>query len=197
MALKDNIEAVKKEIGTEEQFLEGIIKSERFFKRYKKYIIAASAVLIVAGGIYTTMKVMKDNRLESSNLAYNKLLKDPKDTVSLNILKESNERLYNFYRFQVALEKNDKEVLKELADYTQDPVISDLAGYQLAGIEKSTTNSVLLKGFVALQDGYKLLQEDKISEAKMKFAQIDLNSPLKNIAKNLEHYQSKESKGKN
>jgi hypothetical protein len=197
LALKDNIDAVKKEIGTEEQFLEGIIKSERFFKRYKKYIIAASAILIVTGGVYTTMKVMKDNRLESSNLAYNKLLKDSNDTVSLNILKESNERLYNFYRFQVALEKNDKEVLKELAAYTQDPVISDLAGYQLAGIEKSTTNSVLLKGFVALQDGYKLLQADKINEAKMKFAQIDLNSPLKNIAKNLEHYQGKESKGKN
>lgn len=197
MALKDNIEAVKKEIGTEEQFLEGIIKSERFFKKYKKYIIAAIVILVVVGGIYATMNVMKENRLEASNLAYNKLLKDPKDTVSLKILKEKNERLYNFYRFQIALEKNDNEVLKELAAYTKDPVISDLAGYQLSGAEKTTANSVLLKGFIALQDGYKLLQEDKISEAKMKFAQIDLNSPLKNIAKNLEHYQGKESKGQN
>jgi len=197
LALKDNIEAVKKEIGTEEQFLEGIIKSERFFKRYKKYIIVASAILVVAGGTYTTMNIMKENRLESSNMAYNKLLKDPQDIASMNILKESNERLYNFYRFQVALEKNDKTVLKELAAYTTDPVISDLAGYQLSGIENTQSNSKLLKGFIALQDGFKLLQEDKISEAKTKFAQIDLNSPLKNIAQNLEHYQGKQSKGSN
>ena len=29
----------------------------------------------------------------------------------------------------------------------------------------------------------------KIAEAKIKFAQIDPNSPLKQIAQNLEHYQ--------
>jgi len=197
LALKENIEAIKKEIGTEEQFLEGIIKSERFLKRYKKYVIITAAILVVAGGTYATMNVLKENRLESSNMAYSQLLKDPKDMASIKILKESNERLYNFYRFQIALEKNDKVVLKELAAYTKDPLISDLASYQLAGIENTDTNSVLLKGFIALQDGYKLLKEDKISEAKMKFAQIELNSPLKNIAKNLEHYQGKKIKGTN
>lgn len=197
MALKDDINAVKKEIGTEEQFLEGMIKSERFFKRYKKHIIAVTVLLIIAGGTYTTMNIVKENKLESSNLAYNKLLLDSNDIVSLNILKESNERLYNFYRFQTALDKNDKVVLEELASYTKDPVISDLAGYQLSGIENKKTDSKLLKGFIALQEGYELLKEDKISEAKMKFAQIDLNSPLKNIAKNLEHYQGKQSKGTN
>ncbi|WNY98242.1 hypothetical protein SUSP_000660 [Sulfurospirillum sp. 'SP'] len=38
MGLKENIKAVKEEISTEEQFLEGMIKSERFFNRNKKYI---------------------------------------------------------------------------------------------------------------------------------------------------------------
>ena len=191
MALKENIEAVKKEIGTEEQFLEGIIKSERFFKRYKKYIIAASAVLVVAGGIYTMINIINENKLESSNMAYNVLLKDSSNTVAINTLKESNERLYNFYRFQKAIETNDENILKELALYTKDPVISDLAKYQLMDKEDKKHDSKLLKGFIALQDGYKLLKEDKINEAKIKFAQIDLNSPLKNIAKNLEHYQGK------
>jgi len=191
LALKENIEAVKKEIGTEEQFLEGIIKSERFFKRYKKYIIAASAVLVVAGGIYTMINIINENKLESSNMAYNVLLKDSSNTVAINTLKESNERLYNFYRFQKAIETNDENILKELALYTKDPVISDLAKYQLMDKEDKKHDSKLLKGFIALQDGYKLLKEDKINEAKIKFAQIDLNSPLKNIAKNLEHYQGK------
>jgi len=197
LALKENIEAVKQEIGTEEQFLESIIKSERFFKRYKKPILVIGTLLIVIGGIIATMNIIKENRLTKSNIAYNTLLKNPTDKTSENILKENNERLYNFYKFQTALAKNDKTVLKELAAYTKDPVISDLASYQLAGLNGSKTDSKLLGGFIALQEGYKLLQKNKIEEAKMKFAQIDLNSPLKNIAKNLEHYQGKNVKGQN
>jgi hypothetical protein len=42
---------------------------------------------------------------------------------------------------------------------------------------------------VLLQEGYELLKEKKIEEARLKFAQIEANSPLKQIAKNLEHYQ--------
>ncbi|WP_024953926.1 hypothetical protein [Sulfurospirillum arcachonense] len=198
MALKDNLDAVKKEIGTEEQFLEGIIKSERFFKRYKKYIISAVIVLVVSGSAYAVLNVINENRLQSSNEAYSKLLLNPKDTNAEKTLKEKNERLYNFYRFQKALSQNNAAVLKELAAYKTDPLISDLASYQLASEEnKVAAKSELLQGFIFLEEGYKLLQSDKIKEAKLKFAQIDLNSPLKNIANNLEHYQGKKSKGIN
>ena len=198
MALKENIEAVKKEIGTEEQFLEGLIKSERFYKKYKKRIIALSIIAVIAGISYTTFSVLKENRLEASNVAYNELIKNPSDSAALGILKEKNERLYNFYRFQNASESEDKTVLKELSEYTKDPVISDLARYQLAAMEGNTdTNSELLSGFAALQEGYSLLKENKIEEAKLKFAQIDLNSPLKNISNNLEHYQGIKDKGTN
>jgi flagellar basal body-associated protein FliL len=198
LSLKENIEAVKKEIGTEEQFLEGIIKSERFFKKYKKSIIITSIVAVLAGSTYATLNVLKENRLESSNEAYNKLIKNPNDSESLTVLKDKNERLYNFYRFQKALENNDVKVLKELSEYKQDPIISDLASYQLDGLEgKSDSKSELLSGFIALQEGYKLLKADKVEEAKLKFAQIQLNSPLKNISNNLEHYQGIKSKGSN
>jgi len=46
-----------------------------------------------------------------------------------------------------------------------------------------------MKGMVLLQEGYALLKEKKVEEARLKFAQIDANSPLKQIVKNLEHYQ--------
>jgi hypothetical protein len=197
LALKENIDAVKKEIGTEEQFLEGIIKSERFFKKYKKYIISVAVLAVITGSTYATMNVLKENRLQSSNEAYSKLIVNPNDTASKMILKDSNERLYNFYRFQIALEKNDVAVLEELAEYKKDPVISDLAAYQLSGLQNTSSTSELLTGFIALQDGYKLLKEDKVKEAKLKFAQIDLNSPLKNISNNLEHYQGIKSRGSN
>ena len=198
MSLKENIEAVKKEIGTEEQFLEGIIKSERFFKKNKKSIIATAIVVVLAGSTYTTLNIVKESKLEASNKAYNILLTNPNDTQSETVLKNKNERLYNFYRFQKALKSNDIKLLKELAEYKKDPVISDLSAYQLAQLEnKDDASSELLAGFVALQEGYKLLKEDKIEEAKLKFAQIDLNSPLKNVAKNLEHYQGIKYKGNN
>lgn len=190
LGLKDNLEAVKKEIGTEEQFLEGIIKSERFFKRYKKYIISAAIVLVVGGISYTVVNTVNKSNLQVSNEAYNKLLVNSNDQESLKVLKDKNERLYNFYKFKIALESSDITSLKELAAYTKDPVISDLAAYQLSGLEnKNESKSELLKGFNILQEGYKLILENKTEEAKLKFAQIDLNSPLKNISNNLEHYQ--------
>jgi len=49
--------------------------------------------------------------------------------------------------------------------------------------------SELLGGLVLLDEGYGFLKEGKIEEARLKFAQIDANSPFKQIAKNLEHYQ--------
>ena len=192
LALKENIEAVKKEIGTEEQFIEGLIKSERFYKKYKKVLISVAVVVVLAGGAYTTLNVLKENKLQASNKAYNRLLVDSNDGAALAILKDKNERLYNFFRFRQALESNDVDVLKELAEYKKDSVISDLASYQLSGAK-----SKLLEGFITLQEGYKLLQADKIKEAKLKFTQIDLNSPLKKISNNLEHYQGIKYKGSN
>jgi len=197
LSIKENLDAVKKEIGTEEQFLEGLIKSEWFFKKYKKSIIYVAVLLIVGGVSYSVNDMMITDNLQSSNQAYSKLLTNPNDTESLNILKEKNERLYSFYRFQVALKANDVVVLKELSTYKNDPVIADLASYQLSGLEETKMqNSKLLKGFNLLQNGYDLILQDKVEEAKLQFAQIDLNSPLKNISNNLEHYQGKKTQDK-
>lgn len=198
MGLKDNLDAVKKEIGTEEQFLESIIKGERFFKKYKKIIISVAVVLVVAGVGYSVMDFLNNQRLETSNKAYLTLKSNPNDKEAQEILKSKNERLYNFYRFELAIKNADKKVLQELASYREDPIISDLASYEIASLEGNTPKkSSLLNGFVNLQSGYNKLKEDKINEAKIEFAKINLNSPLKNISKSLEHYQGKSIKGNN
>ena len=198
MGLKDNLDAVKKEIGTEEQFLESIIKGERFFKKYKKIIISVAVFLVVAGVGYSVMDFLNNQRLETSNKAYLTLKSNPNDKEAQEILKSKNERLYNFYRFELAIKNADKKVLQELASYREDPIISDLASYEIASLEGNTPKkSSLLNGFVNLQSGYNKLKEDKINEAKIEFAKINLNSPLKNISKSLEHYQGKSIKGNN
>lgn len=190
MGFKENIQAVKEEISTEEQFLEGMIKSERFFNRNKKYIVSALLLVAVGIGGYAINDVMAQQRLQASNEAYQMLLKDSSNTSALEILKQKNPKLYAMYIFESALSKGDVETLKTLSLSKDNFILADLATYQLSQLDANASPSgELMKGMVLLQEGYALLKEKKVEEARLKFAQIDANSPLKQIVKNLEHYQ--------
>lgn len=190
MGLKENIKAVKEEISTEEQFLEGMIKSERFFNRNKKYIISALVLLALGAGGYAINDVMASQRLKVSNAAYQALLKDANNTAALETLKAKNPKLYAMYTFEMALAKGDIEALTQVSLSKDNPILADLATYQLSQLDANKSpKGELLSGMVLLQEGYELLKEKKVEEARLKFAQIETNSPLKQIAKNLEHYQ--------
>ena len=190
MGLKENIQAVKEEISTEEQFLEGMIKGERFFNRNKKYIISALVLIALGAGWYAINDIMSKQRLKVSNEAYQALLKDANNTSALETLKAKNPKLYSMFVFETALVKGDFEALKTVSLSKDNPILADLATYQLSQLDlNATPKGELLAGMVLLQEGYDLLKEKKIEEARLKFAQMDANSPLKQIAKNLEHYQ--------
>ncbi len=190
MGLKENIKAVKEEISTEEQFLEGMIKGERFFKRNKKYIISALVLLALGAGGYAINDVMVNQRLKDSNAAYQVLLQDANNTVALETLKSKNPKLYAMYVFETALAKGDVEALTQVSLSKDNPILADLATYQLSQLDANKApKGELLSGMVLLQEGYELLKEKKVEEARLKFAQIETSSPLKQIAKNLEHYQ--------
>lgn len=179
MGLKENIDAVKQEISTEEQFLESIIKSERFFKKYKKIIVSIVVVAIVSGLSYGVVDYINEQKLNSSNEAYKTLMSNPKDEKALKTLQENNQKLYDLFVFTQAVKNSDKDMLKTLSK-VEDPIVSDLASYQLQGINGTTDeNSKLLKGMSLLHVGYKLMLEGKVQEAKLKFAQIEASSPLK------------------
>lgn len=192
MSLKENISAVKDEISTEEQFLESLIKGERFFKKYKKIILAFVGIAVLSIIGYGVFTYIHQNKIEKANIAYGTLLKNPKDAQALKSLKSNDERLYNLFLFTQAANADDKEQLEKLSKLKNDSILSDLATYQLQSENgQSDTKSELLRGMAFLHAGYKLLLEGKINEAKLQFAQIGANSPLKNIANNLEHYQGK------
>ena len=190
MGLTENIKAVKEEISTEEQFLEGMIKSERFLKRNKKYIIALGVLLLAGAGGYAINDVMVKDRLKASNEAYQVLLKDANNTTALETLKQKNPKLYGMFLFEKALQTGNIEALKTVAESKDNPILADVAAYQLAQLDANAIpKGELLSGLVLLQEGYNLLKEKKVEEARLKFAQIEANSPLKHVAKNLEHYQ--------
>lgn len=190
MGLKENIQAVQSELSTEEQFLEGMIKGERFFQRNKKLILSGVVLVVLGIVAYGANDLLKKQQLNASNEAYQKLHVDPQNSQALATLKEKNPKLYTLFMFENALAKNDSEALKAVASSKDDPILADMARYQLSQSDANqTVNSELLANMVLLQDGYRLFQSNKIDEAKVKLSQIDATSPLKQIAKNLEHYQ--------
>ena len=94
MSLKENVNYVKDELNTEEKFLEGFVKIERFYKKNKLIVIALVVIIIGAViGIYVTKSIQSSNKLEA-NIAFNKVLENPKDLESMNILKEKNKQLF-------------------------------------------------------------------------------------------------------
>ncbi len=184
------MQSIKEEIGAEEQFLESIIKTERFYKKYKRQVQAGVVILVIAAIGYTSYSYISQRNLRLSNIAYEKLLKTSNDTKALNTLKAKNAPLYEAYMFRVAVNKKDSTRLIELSKNKKYKFLADLSGYQLAQIKDSkVVNSELLKGFALLEEGYDLLKKGEKTQAELKFAQIDENSPLYKIVKNLEHYQ--------
>ena len=171
MSLKDNLRSVKDEIGAEEQFLESIIKGERFYKRYKRYIIIGAIALVVFVVGYMTSTYMTNRNLNLSNQAYETLMKAPKDAEALKTLKSKNATLYAVFQFQEALKNKDAAALKTLSENKDNAFLADLASYELSQINNTEPKkSQLLNGFVLLEEGFDLLKKGKQAEASLHFA---------------------------
>jgi len=197
LSLKEDLNAVKEELNTEEQFLEGLIRAERFYKKYKKQIISIVSVLLIVFVAYSIKTYIDESNLKASNEAYLKLLSNPNDTQALSTLKSKNLNLYYAYKFQMASKKDDKALFKEVINNSKDDYLKDLSNYQISSLDKKKSeidsyidNSKvgLLKNMALLEDAYLLLKENKKDEAKLKLSMIEVNSPLRSIAVNLEHY---------
>lgn len=184
MAIKDDLNEIKNEIGAQEQFLESVIKGERFFKKYKKLIIAVFvAILIGVAGFYAS-KIIEQNRIDTANTAYSKLITNPHDTDALNTLKDKAPSLYALHQFKIAMQTGNTSEAKELLNLPIDPLLKQILSAQIG-----EQNSVILSDYAALMRGYELLKQNKIDEAKVEFAKISLDSQLINLVKNLQHYQ--------
>ena len=197
MSIKEDLKAVKEELNTEEQFLEGLIRAERFYKKYKKPIIALVSIAVIIFVGFSIKTYMDEANLKAANEAYLKLIKNPNDTQAADILKSKNINLYYAYKLQVASKNSDKNILKSVKINAKDKYIADLADYQLASLSKKSdelnryiddSKAGLVKNFALLEDAYLLLKENKKDQAKIKLSSIEVDSPLKDVAKNLEHY---------
>lgn len=189
MSLKENVNYVKDELSSEEKFLEGFVKVERFYKKYKLIIIAA--VIIVIGGTigyYVTQSMQASNKLEA-NIAFNKVLENPKDAQALATLKEKNEQLFQVAQY-IQASKDGK-----LAD-VQVKYLKDLVAYQKALESNDLTklNSIsmqsdfLLKEFAIFNRALIQANEGKYEDAKATLKLIPANSKAADLVNVLNHY---------
>ncbi len=189
MSLKDNVSYVKEELNTEEKFLESFVKVERFYKKNKLIILVILFTLVLGTIAYVvTNYIQTQNKIEA-NIAFNKVLENPKDKEALSILKEKNQKLFEVAQYLETL-NNDKIAntqvvfLKELSKYK--------AALQKNSIEELNSISMekdfLLKEFAIFNKALILTKNKKFDEAKATLKLIPNSSQVYNLAKMLNHY---------
>ncbi len=189
MSLKENVDYVKEELNSEEKFLESSVKVERFYKKNKLVIIAA--VVIVLGsiiGLYVTKNIQESNKLDA-NIAFNKVIKDPKDASAMAILKEKSSQLYQVAQF-IQATKDGKSAdiqvtyLKELSDYQKALNAKDIEKLNSVSMQ----NDFLLKEFAIFNKALLQVNEGKFEDAKVTLKLIPTDSKAKELVNILNHY---------
>ena len=195
MSIKEQVEFAKDELTQDEKLLEGLIKIERFYKKNRLAILALSVSVVIGGIGYGVMEYVKEQQLLKANSALLKLQNNPSDTNALKILKENNPALAELFLLKDATVSGDIKKLEELSK-SKDETISDLATYHIAIFKNSLSqikdyrlkSSSLLKDLAIFDEAYLLYKSGKVDEAKNILSKISEVSPVKSVAKMLEHY---------
>jgi hypothetical protein len=195
MSTSENIEFVKKELSNEEKFLETSMKLESFWKKYKILVFIVVIISIVATAIYFANDYLKTKDLIASNEAYSKLLENPEDSNSLEVLKTKNPKLYDVYIFQEAIKNHDIEKLKTISSKNIN-ILSDLSAIENSMISKDIKSinnytykdKAILKDYAIVQEVFLLIENKEYEKAKTRLEAISLESQLSMFANHLRHF---------
>lgn len=188
MSLKENMDFVKEELNSEEKFLEGFVKLERFFKKYKLLIISAVGIIVVAIIAINVTSYLKEQNKIKANIAFQELLKNPNDEKALESLKGLNTKLYEIVLFNKNSSKKDvtvnTEFFKELLTYENAIKEQNIEKLNDVSMEKN----FLLKEFAIFNRALILTQTGKYQEAKDALKMIPETSKVKDLVTLLNHY---------
>lgn len=195
MSLKENMDALKEELNSEEKFFESAIRTERFIKRYQKPLIAAIAASLLAVGGAIAYQTYANAKIESSNNAFNALLMNPSDSKAEQTLKNDNPELYDLWRLSRGISQNDVTILDSLKN-SQAFGVADIAGYEAAAIKGDTKmldeytkkQGALYKDIALLELAVKAIEEGNLASAHQKIALIPEDSPIFQAGQALSHY---------
>ncbi len=184
MAIKDDIKDVKERMDSQGQFLENIIKSELFIKKYKKPIVGTFIVVFLAIVVYLVVDYQKEAKFKKANESYNELILNPNDKEAAKKLKSLDKNLFALFEFRQAMDNNDSKKINELSNLEDiDRLLKDIIKY-----EAGEQSGEILSSYSAFINGYAYLKDGKVEEANKEFIKISPSSGLTQIVKNLRHY---------
>lgn len=189
MSMKENVDFVKEELNSEEKFLEGSVKVERFFKKFKALIIAVVIILVVAFIGISVKNYNDEKNSTAANIAFDKVIADPSDKEALNTLKESNKKLYEVALYLQAKKEGEYPetnitYLKELTQYQKALSSSDVSALNTLSMQ----NDFLLKEFAIFNKALILVNEGKYEEAKVALNLIQKSSKASELSSLLQHH---------
>lgn len=189
MSMKENVNFVKDELNSEEKFIEGFVKVERFYKKFKLLILGVGGLIVVLAIAFGVTSYMNEENKIKANIAFDKVVANPNDTEALATLKETNKGLYDVAMY-LAAKKDNKIVdvnikyLKELVSYQNALQKKDVNGLN----DLSMENDFLLKEFAIFNKALLLADSGKYKEAKIALNLIPQNSKAYELSNLLKHY---------
>lgn len=189
MSMKENVDFVKDELNSEEKFLEGFVKVEKFYKKFKVLIIALVLIVVIALIAIGINTYNNENNRIAANIAFDNVIANPKDTEALNTLKESSNKLYEVALYLQAKKNGnypDTNIpyLKELSEYQKALTNKDVAKLN----KLSMQSDFLLKEFAIFNKALILVNEGKYKEARITLNLIQKSSKASELSKLLEHH---------
>lgn len=186
MSLKQNVDFIKEEMNNDEKMLEGLIRFESWFKRYKTTFIALTIIILVLIFGYMGNNYYQETKQQEISSLYKKALEG--DENALLALQNSKSKLYDLYLFQEALKTNDEKTLKTL-ESSKDSIIAQFSKLQNASLSQNLNalDSKESGDFGYLQAAFLEIQAGKTQEAKVILSKIQNDSPVRDFANALEH----------
>ncbi|WP_170126875.1 hypothetical protein [Aliarcobacter trophiarum] len=188
MSIKDDVNYIKNELNSEEKFLESFVKTERFFKKYKKLIFGLLIVAIVGSVSFFVKSKIDESNLYDANIALNSFL-EKGDKNSLEELKEKNRDLY-----EVALYLDAKNEFKSANINLK--YLKELLDFQVAILNSNQTEldlvskkaDFLLKDYAIFNQALMLVDSQKYEEARELLSKISEDSRAFELATLLKHH---------
>ena len=188
MSIKDDVNYIKNELSSEEKFLESFVKTERFFKKYKKLIVVLIIAVIVGSIAFLVKTKLDEKNLYEANIALSNFLENGNQN-SLDELKEKNRDLYEIALYLDA--KNEfknadinLKYLKELLDFQVALLNSNQS--DLDAVSKKA--DFLLKDYAIFNQALILVNNQKYAEAREILGKISQDSRAFELATLLKHY---------
>ena len=195
MSIKNDIDMVREKLNSEEKFFEKAVITEKFVKKYKKFLIGTLVTIIVVVAANIVYDINKEYEVKEVNKALIVLSEDAQNSEALHTIKSISADLYDAWIYSNAVAKKDMLSMKELTK-SSSMMVADLASYEVAQDAKdaklldkyAAKKDAVYKDLALVQSAIIYMSKSDIQEAHKRLAQISPDSSLRNVANALMHY---------